>query len=96
MDSAVVNQNVVHFEVCRLASLLIFELDECVLQRVARLFVPDHLTPNKEGIYFRVFYCSNKFCWVFQAYFLTFFKTSKTEVLQTPSAKDVNLGQGAE
>ena len=71
MDSAVVNQNVVHFEVCRLASLLIFELDECVLQRVARLFVPDHLTPNKEGM----FYCSsNKFCWVFQAYFLTFFK----------------------
>ena len=55
MDSAVVYQNVVHFEVCLLASLLIFELDECVLQRVASLFVPDHLTSTiRMGIDFRI------------------------------------------
>lgn len=43
MDAMVVNQHPLHFEVGLLAVLLMLELDECVLQTVARALVPNHL-----------------------------------------------------
>lgn len=39
----VVNQHALHFEVGLLAVLLMFKLDERILQAVARALVPNHL-----------------------------------------------------
>ena len=46
VDAAVVDEDVVHLEVGVLARLLVLELDEGVLQRVARLVVTDHLAAH--------------------------------------------------
>jgi len=43
VDAAVVNKHRVHLGVCLLATLLVLELDEGVLQTVARLLVADNL-----------------------------------------------------
>ena len=47
MYSSVVDQNIVHLEICILAALTIREFDECVLQGVARLMISYNFTTAK-------------------------------------------------
>ena len=42
-DTPVVDKHVLHLEVSTFRVFLLIELDECILKRVARLLVSDHL-----------------------------------------------------
>ena len=44
MYTVVVNQDTLHLEVGLLAVLLVFKLNECILQAVAGALVPDDFT----------------------------------------------------
>jgi hypothetical protein len=44
VNSSVVNQNILHLEVCCLARCLILVFDECILETVACLLIPDDFT----------------------------------------------------
>ena len=44
VDSTVVDQNIIHFEICVFARFLLIEFNECILQGVTGSFVTNHLT----------------------------------------------------
>lgn len=46
MNTTIVDQHIIHFEVSTLARLRVLEFDECILQRITRHPIPDDLTAN--------------------------------------------------